>query len=673
MPEPFIEVRIHGVSGTSAIDLLQAKPAHAYKDRDTDVTRPADTAPWTRAFRWSSLTSGQPSSALWVLLLPYMLTNAAGWALPPRQSESRHRFEVGLTRVVGGFLTLIFSLVAAYGAIVVGGYSLLGVNRGYDEALGVFVGALLSLGSVWVIWRLTRSRDRGLAPVVEDPAAPETDNDWNLNRRAHLGIGAAATLWMLGTVAGEAFPEMTDAAKTASRVALAGLAVSMILLGLSVYAPNGTWSNLAGGLATVGGLATLGFGGYVWLAAGDGIRPTSLHTTGEPLSQTVVWFTVAALVLVFLSWSAEHRLTAATIATLISIAGASGAAVGAAIIQVVTSPTGTQAARPIGIIAEGFLLGLLLLTVLVLLLLITHEFRVGPGDNRFWRAFASIVDHPAALLYGVPTVVTTVSLAVFRSIDPGMNGDVFEVGARIAAPVVIVMAAYLARSHRMWALGIPLGGALLYWGFDQFADSFQSVSVFGTLVLPAGLIGSRIFSAYRDADARRGLAIAWDVGSYFPSVFHPFAPPPYGATAVASLRDVLADLTQNGRPVVVTAHSQGTVVAAQAVMINTLPVALCTVGSPLGTLYRKLFPGHFTSDIYETVRQRVAEWTNIWRNDDPVGGPILPNVDHDVLDDPRGRIHAAYWYRDETAYNKTMGRLLTALGVSEQDIPERYQ
>ncbi len=169
------------------------------------------------------------------------------------------------------------------------------------------------------------------------------------------------------------------------------------------------------------------------------------------------------------------------------------------------------------------------------------------------------------------------------------------------------------------------------------------------------------------------MAVPWDVGSYFPASFHPFAPPPYGATAVDSLRKVLIHLVaENGRPVVVGAHSQGTVIALRALQSLELPVALFTFGSPLGTLYRTFFPAHF-SQILEDSPERLVGWANLWRVTDPIGGPIHPAIDLPEQPDPRSRVHGGYWYRDELLYNETMGRLLAKLGVPDADIPVRYR
>ena len=418
-------------------------------------------------------------------------------------------------------------------------------------------------------------------------------------------------------------------------------------------------------------LGVVGLAVIVWLGA-DPIART-VEGAGEPIALTVQVFTAVALLLVAVSLSSVDRLAAATIATLIAIAGASGAAVGAASIQVSAAAAGTETPDEIGLIAEGFLLGVLVLAAFVLILILLADLMDADDDNRIWHNIVAIVNDPALLIIGTPTIITVVSLMVFLNLDAD-DVTVFETGSRwIFALVVLLLAISLRRTPKK-------AGATLAIGFVVFiianwlASDFREVAVFGTLVLPAQLIGSRIIAAYRDADQRRALAVPWDVGSYFPSVFHPLAPPPYGATAVASLRATLNELSEGGTtPVVVAAHSQGTVIAASAVAGSGIPVALFTFGSPLGTLYRRFFPAHFDDQTFRAVESSVTRWANLWRETDPIGGPIDPEIDLPEQPDPRSRIHGAYWFRDEQVYNATAGELFRSLGVEESALPLRYR
>ena len=71
--------------------------------------------------------------------------------------------------------------------------------------------------------------------------------------------------------------------------------------------------------------------------------------------------------------------------------------------------------------------------------------------------------------------------------------------------------------------------------------------------------------AWRNERWRRVLGSLFDVGTFFPRAFHPFAPPAYAERAVPELTRRIWRLHDNGGRVVLTAHSQGSVIAAAAV------------------------------------------------------------------------------------------------------------
>ncbi|MFI2214830.1 hypothetical protein [Streptomyces sp. NPDC020141] len=206
-----------------------------------------------------------------------------------------------------------------------------------------------------------------------------------------------------------------------------------------------------------------------------------------------------------------------------------------------------------------------------------------------------------------------------------------------------------------WASGEVPGEAFGESGFDEsLAEAAQSL---GSWLIGFGFIlfvtwGRR---AYRDPSARRTIGILWDVGTFWPRAAHPFAPPCYAERAVPDLAWRMSTWTERtGGRLVISGHSQGSVLAASAVW--QLPaatrrrVALLTYGSPLERLYGRWFPAYFGPTALGELRGEVEGWRNLWRHTDPIGGPVLVvgedgrgDVDHAVLKDPvvygRSRAH----------------------------------
>ncbi|WP_030657658.1 MULTISPECIES: hypothetical protein [Streptomyces] len=143
--------------------------------------------------------------------------------------------------------------------------------------------------------------------------------------------------------------------------------------------------------------------------------------------------------------------------------------------------------------------------------------------------------------------------------------------------------------------------------------------------------------AYRDPAARRTIGILWDVGTFWPRAAHPFAPPCYAERAVPDLTWRMAGWTgRTGGRLVISGHSQGSVLAAAAVWQLPPPVrrrvALLTYGSPLARLYGRWFPTYFGPGPLAALHRDVDCWRNLWRATDPIGGPALPGPDSPEVD-----------------------------------------
>ena len=68
--------------------------------------------------------------------------------------------------------------------------------------------------------------------------------------------------------------------------------------------------------------------------------------------------------------------------------------------------------------------------------------------------------------------------------------------------------------------------------------------------------------AYRSPAARRTVGIVWDLGTFWPRAVHPLAPPCYAERAVPDLLLRLRFYKESGGRVLLSCHSQGTVLGA---------------------------------------------------------------------------------------------------------------
>jgi len=181
--------------------------------------------------------------------------------------------------------------------------------------------------------------------------------------------------------------------------------------------------------------------------------------------------------------------------------------------------------------------------------------------------------------------------------------------------------------------------------------------------------------AWRNERWRRVLGSLFDVGTFFPRAFHPFAPPAYAERAVPELTRRIWRLHDNGGRVVVSAHSQGSVIAAAAVgrmsgrADGEPTLGVVTFGSPLGKLYRWAFPALFSDGFLAGIshgRPGIGPvlWRNVYYATDYIGGAVrtgtstvADGVDLELVDPPTHRYvvdqplprvlsHTGYWYDD---------------------------
>lgn len=130
-------------------------------------------------------------------------------------------------------------------------------------------------------------------------------------------------------------------------------------------------------------------------------------------------------------------------------------------------------------------------------------------------------------------------------------------------------------------------------------------------------------------------ASVWEVLTFWPRRFHPLAITPYSEVVVPELQLEVVDGLRQGRRVVVSAHSQGSVLAVSALAglagggVDLAGSSLVTHACPIGPLYGRFFPHQFAPEALIPLAEHLAvgartgsTWINAWRRGDPVGGPV---------------------------------------------------
>jgi hypothetical protein len=534
------------------------------------------------------------------------------------------------------------------------------------------------------------SVDSDEAPVWEDPAGWDISDErmWRPHsivhrlRRLHFGFGYL----MLAFAAAAAADTGWDVGLPADVPTI----IALLLLVVSAWAlvETGTtsqpgrllrwltvWHPIVGAVAAALGVLT-----FLLAGVEESRHWPHLHATSAMI-------VVIAAVVAVAAWFAGGGITAgaATLAVLF------GLIFGAGVVLAVADYLGLAGYRVGGVnwVAAGVLVWMLAVVLIVGFTLVVNT-RQRPA-RVMWYSIHATTGGLRKLFTAMPALaIITAGYILSRRCAP--SGDLYEAciqegslpdrlpasatglvtwlfvlaamslvvfflrtGARVPAAVVIVGVAVI----------LVLRPALTVMGVSFSFSDIEATALTFAVALPSLLIARRLTVGIMPggAESRRGTGVIWDVVMFWPRWFHPLAPPAYGPHAVTSLRHEietragLAPRTRR-RPLIVACHSQGTIISLVAMALvggvrRTNPtrfdldrperlakLGMLTYGSPIAHLYDTYFPSagftHLAAAVAEGLDayrgKGMSRWVNLHRATDPIGGPVLPEIDVEVPD-----------------------------------------
>ncbi|WP_319462366.1 hypothetical protein [Micromonospora sp. RTP1Z1] len=684
------------------------------------------------AYSWGGLTSRSGSRVLWLLLLPFALVNLAGWMCTPTAWRNPWRFRVhrAVVRWAALGLTVNLLLLVAMTSMDVVAFqcgsrpecldrwwlrwldtAAFAAHPGRRLLVGAAAPLLVALGLKALSGRSLARYEQVPPPQAgtslramtdETPARPRVgldDHDfWNGGGSVaalgllHLGAAFAfvgwITAWTARSVTGQTgVPVPYDPLATAVTW-VAGLAVAgAVVLSTRSRTP------LPAARAVVGlGLLAL-LGAAVFALAQPAVASTPAGWSAPlPGMRTAINWTFAIClgavlsVLVSYAVNGHHRgafsfagpfvvtslatviLNAVGIGTMIRVADLlgrvpnPGAGAGSSdrlyVYDIVYALTPYLTLLPIAI-----LVGFALIEVAVVWRSADPARRQTVHD-----AYAALPPPDPKTVWDASALDEPTPSSRPGPVRPGWTAGIVR-GERLARMVhdidrplsLMALTALVVFGYVMVAV----------WGFDTLPYAPRWALTVSTWLAAAAPLAVLLLmrQGWHGLENRKHLGVLWDVATFWPRAYHPFAPPSYSERAVPDVQRRLWRLHDNPGGAVVVAHSQGSVLAVAALLQEgSRPhrdgrpddqVGLVTFGSPVTKLYGWAFPAYFGSDALGPGRPRAWRWHNFYYDSDPIGGPIFPDepsagVDQALSDPPTawyvygqeppvlGR-HSGYW------------------------------
>ncbi len=694
---PPTELRVHGVSGTPAEDMLD-RPliSRVAGDGDAGFFRPRTEYGGTlgpggarlEAYRWGNLTAGAAARALWLLLLPFTLANVAMWLRPPVTGFGR-RIVHGLCRIFALSMSATFTLfvigisldlvawqcAAPESACTDNRPWLRWLFTGFFEPTGrrlalAALGPIVVVSVLWFLAQRTWARYESYQLPERNPDGDglATPTFWDgraqvgrlrsLHVAAMFAIVDAVLLFVLRDhdLAADAYAGVDLADMLPSTVVTIGeglwyaalgiLAASLLLLFLPAMVDRVSKSRVASVMAK----------GLRWLSLiltastlAYALVPRAGWSTGGPMpgyAGTVTkLFAVQAgllglmmLVMLFQRHKCKGALLGGfgtpIVASLgLGLAAALSAGVSYRVADyldgnVVPSPAifGSQ----------------------------PEKLPLQPPVSYQWAAFGFVVMLLVALLAALWVKAFTKPVLKRRArpdTDDDFPGgrardryraeviDEAIAGARLTDHVsrTFGVAWFLLASGGLAATAaalLDIGPVQLAEPGTQAAKILSIVANTGTYLINLSVLGLLLLGiqTYRNPRVRKTVGVIWDLGTFWPRAAHPLAPPCYAERVVPELVHRASWLATEQGGVVLSGHSQGSLLAAATVL--QLPpaarprTALLTYGSPLCRLYMRAFPNYFSEKVIYDIGAAVAgprgqeRWVNLWRRTDPIGGAV---------------------------------------------------
>ncbi|MBB2938032.1 hypothetical protein FHX82_005108 [Amycolatopsis bartoniae] len=744
------ELRVHGVGGTTPDALLRdLAPRQAAGDRVAGFYRTDDLpargdvpARHVEAYSWGGLTSRSGVRVLWLLLVPFLLANLAGWMYRGDGGERPSGPWFAWHRVTANLACLALTVNAVLVAVLIGP-DLIAFQAtraglvdhrpwlwpwqwtwvaGHGErplvigfalvAVGIGVLVLLALRtqsryeSVLPPWRLEGDAATAAAQADGRPrtsAADTTLTDprfWNSARavRRMTGAHVAAALGFLTVT----FAVTARAASPQPR-ALAWWWVAIVVgaLVLATSAAVVAGDHWAGRLAK-GRLDNRPWQVAVHVTPPAGLvcagvfallQPQMVQTSGSlpgvngivaatyaALAAAVVLMALGALARRLVSKPAakSKRLVGGPVVVTVLAAGLLNSillsvlfTVGHTLGSFAAEPAGAPGllAMPLPLVWAGPVLTVTLLAAIVGAILVQLPrlrggLRSPRGFDEDYRAYAHD-EEPARggaadEAWYVSAVPRDGDTKAYQVDAPGeqkswrrkLKWTYRLAEVRSVAAVLIWLVAVLQTAGVLvvlvWRPPVPDA-----WFSPNGALGKVAIFVSG---LALAVLMWLLRQGWRDPARRRQLGVLWDVGTFWPRSYHPFAPPCYAERAVPDLQRRIWRLNDHGSPVVLVGHSQGAVLSAVALLPGLSrarqgTIGLVTFGNPVSWLYSWAFSGWLNPRVLDAVLRdtggsaRVVAWRNFWYPTDPIGNSVTverpdPGRLHDeCLPDPPSAWH----------------------------------